>query len=104
MWLEELEIPYGDTPPLAGTFLENRDIPMACELAPGQRRRLVSPRDENFRVRPGRIRDPGFVGQVMAAARKAGHTGKRFGAGKRTAKGASFGRGRRLKFVQASGA
>ncbi|WP_315769888.1 MULTISPECIES: relaxase/mobilization nuclease domain-containing protein [unclassified Bradyrhizobium] len=59
-------------------------------------------RDESdFRVRPGRIRNGGrgpakpksFVGQVMRATRKAGHTGKGFGRERRTA-GARFGRGR----------
>jgi type IV secretory pathway VirD2 relaxase len=57
--------------------------------------------DSDLRIRPGRIRDGGrrttkartFVGQVMRAARKAGHTGKGFG---RSAGGKSsrFGRGR----------
>ncbi|WP_316172262.1 relaxase/mobilization nuclease domain-containing protein [Bradyrhizobium sp. SZCCHNRI3037] len=59
-------------------------------------------RDErDFRVRPGRIRNSGhgpakpksFVGQVMRAARKAGHTGKGFGREGRST-GARFGRGR----------
>ena len=59
-------------------------------------------RDESdFRVRPGRIRNGGrgpakpksFVGQVMRATRKAGHTGKDFGREGRRA-GARFGRGR----------
>jgi len=57
--------------------------------------------DADLRVRPGRIRDSGrgaarpksFVGQVMRAVRKAGHTGNAFGRqGKRT--GSGFGRGR----------
>ena len=47
----------------------------------------MSQRDSELRVRPGRIRDSGrraikpksFVGQVMRAARKAGHTGTGFG-------------------------
>jgi type IV secretory pathway VirD2 relaxase len=57
--------------------------------------------DDDLRVRPGRIRDGGrgagrprsFVGQVMRAAKRAGHTGSGFGhrgAGSRS----SFGRGR----------
>ena len=57
-------------------------------------------RDDDLRVRPGRIRDGGragpkpqtFVGQVMRAARKAGHTGPGLARGSRAR--ASFGRGR----------
>jgi type IV secretory pathway VirD2 relaxase len=52
-------------------------------------------RDDELRVRPGRIRDKSFVGQVMRAAKKAGHTGKRFGGGKRASGRSTFGRGRR---------
>jgi type IV secretory pathway VirD2 relaxase len=52
-------------------------------------------RDDELRVRPGRIRDKSFVGQVMRAAKKAGHTGKRFGGGKRGPSRSTFGRGRR---------
>ena len=57
--------------------------------------------DDDLHIRPGRIHDHGrgarqpktFVGQVMRAARKAGHTGRGFGPGNRnTASG--FGRGR----------
>ena len=59
-------------------------------------------RENDFRARPGRIRDStrggrkakSFVAQVMRAAKKAGHTGKSFGSG--AGKGRSrFGRGRR---------
>jgi type IV secretory pathway VirD2 relaxase len=61
----------------------------------------MKPRDHEVRVRPGRIRDKGrgavkpksFVGQVMRAARKAGHTGKGFGREGRRG-GSRFGRGR----------
>ncbi len=61
----------------------------------------MTARDDELRVRPGRGRDGGhaggkpqsFVGQVMRAARKAGHTGPGLGSGAR--RGASaFGRGR----------
>jgi type IV secretory pathway VirD2 relaxase len=58
--------------------------------------------DDDLRIRPGRIRNGGrsavrpksFVGQVMQAAKKAGHTGRGFG---RTESGSRsrFGRGRR---------
>ena len=61
----------------------------------------MSERDNDLRVRPGRIRDSGrraikpksFVGQVMRAARKAGHTGTGFGQ-RRDGKSSRFGRGR----------
>lgn len=60
----------------------------------------MSERDNDLRVRPGRIRDSGrrtikpksFVGQVMRAARKAGHTGTGFGL--YVGKSSPFGRGR----------
>ena len=60
-------------------------------------------RDNEIRVRPGRIRDHGrglsrpksFVGQVMRAAKKAGHVGDNFGRGKGGASRSRFGRGRR---------
>ena len=55
----------------------------------------MTSRDDDLRVRPGRIRDKSFVGQVMRAAKKAGHTGKRFGGGKRRGRISTFGRGRR---------
>jgi type IV secretory pathway VirD2 relaxase len=63
----------------------------------------MSQRDNDLRVRPGRIRDLGrsssrpksFVGQVMRAAKKAGHVGVGFGRGKGGASQSHFGRGRR---------
>ncbi len=61
----------------------------------------MSARDDELRIRPGRVREGGrgagkpqsFVGQVMRAARKAGHTGPGLG---RVSSGrsAGFGRGR----------
>jgi type IV secretory pathway VirD2 relaxase len=59
-------------------------------------------RDDEINVRPGRIRHgnwgaqrpKSFVGQVMRAARKAGHTGKKFGRG-RSRGSSTFGRSRR---------
>ncbi len=60
----------------------------------------VRVRDDDLQVRPGKIRHNGathaksFAGEVMQAARKAGHTGRSFG-GRQHATGASrFGRGR----------
>jgi len=61
----------------------------------------MKPRDDELRIRPGRIRNRGrgaarpktFVGEVMRAARKAGHAGNAFGREK-SGSGSSFGRGR----------
>ena len=63
----------------------------------------MNQRDNELRIRPGRIRDRGrglsrpksFVGQVMRAAKKAGHVGDSFGRGKDGASRSRFGRGRR---------
>ena len=60
-------------------------------------------RDDEINVRPGRIQDgnrgakrpKSFVGEVMRAARKAGHTGREFGRGNGTRGRSTFGRGRR---------
>src|SRR5689334_16132065 len=60
-------------------------------------------RDDDFKLRPGSIRHgnkgvrkpKSFVGQVMRAANKAGHTGSKFGGGNRKVGGSRFGRGRR---------
>jgi type IV secretory pathway VirD2 relaxase len=57
--------------------------------------------NDDLRIRPGRIRDRGrsaarpksFVGQVMRAARKAGHTGRGFGRERKNS-ASRFGRGR----------
>jgi type IV secretory pathway VirD2 relaxase len=59
-------------------------------------------RDDDLRIRPGRIRDGGrtskqptrFVNEVMRAARRSGHTGYRIGAGNSGSGRTSFGRGR----------
>ncbi len=62
--------------------------------------------DRPFRLRPGRVRGGGvrvpssFVGQVMRAAKTAGHIGSRFGGG-RGAGGSRFGRGRRAALALA---
>lgn len=60
-------------------------------------------RDSELRIRPGRIhhgnkgarRPKSFVGEVMRAAKKAGHVGDSFGRGKGGANRSRFGRGRR---------
>jgi type IV secretory pathway VirD2 relaxase len=55
----------------------------------------MTKRDDELTPRPGRIRDKSFVGQVMRAAKKAGHSGKRFGSTAKRGSGSNFGRGRR---------
>jgi type IV secretory pathway VirD2 relaxase len=63
----------------------------------------VTTRDDDLNVRPGRIRHgnqgakrpKSFVGEVMRAAKKAGHTGKTFARTRGTQGRSTFGRGRR---------
>jgi type IV secretory pathway VirD2 relaxase len=63
-------------------------------------------RDNDLRIRPGRIRDKGraaakpktFVGEVMRAAKRAGHAGTGFGQQGKGA-GSRFGRGRSAALV-----
>jgi type IV secretory pathway VirD2 relaxase len=63
----------------------------------------MSTRDDDIHIRPGRIRHgnqgakrpKSFVGQVMRAAKRAGHIGESFGHGKAGASRSRFGRGRR---------
>ncbi len=58
--------------------------------------------DDDILIRPGRIKDrsrgannaKSFVGEVMRAAKKAGHTGKGFGRAGGTKHRSTFGRGR----------
>jgi type IV secretory pathway VirD2 relaxase len=80
---------------------EHVAFPSFPRLAPvRQRWPVMSAGDDDLRVRPGRIRSGGqsagkaqsFVGQVMRAAKKAGHTGRRFAASGRAR--STFGRGR----------
>jgi type IV secretory pathway VirD2 relaxase len=66
--------------------------------------------DDNFLVRPGRIghgnrgarRPKSFVGEVMRAAKKAGHTGRTFGPGGGINARSTFGRGRRAALLLSS--
>ena len=70
----------------------------------------MTSRDDDFNPRPGSIRhgDRGakrpksFVGEVMGAAKKAGHRGRTFGQGGRTVGRSTFGRGRRAALSLAS--
>jgi type IV secretory pathway VirD2 relaxase len=65
--------------------------------------RAMRTRDDDLRIRPGRIRGgtqgakapKSFVGEVMRAAKKAGHIGQSFGGRKGGASRSRFGRGRR---------
>jgi type IV secretory pathway VirD2 relaxase len=66
-------------------------------------RAAMTTRDDDLNVRPGRIRHDNqdakhpksFVGEVMRAAKRAGHTGKTFGRVGGTKARSTFGRGRR---------
>ncbi|GLR68681.1 type VI secretion protein [Acidocella aquatica] len=67
---------------------------------------MMSNHDDNLHVRPGRIghgrsgQPKSFVGEVMQAARKAGHTGRGFGQRRSTGSGSRFGRGRAASLAQ----
>jgi type IV secretory pathway VirD2 relaxase len=66
--------------------------------------------DDDFNPRPGRIRHgnqvakrpKSFVGEVIRAAKKAGHRGRAFGQRGRAGGGSTFGRGRRAALSLAS--
>ena len=66
--------------------------------------------DDDILIRPGRIKDRGrgankaksFVGEVMRAAKKAGHTGKGFGRAGGTKHRSTFGRGRQAALALSS--
>jgi type IV secretory pathway VirD2 relaxase len=95
-------------------FVGSEKDPASCRLEKPRKIRLrpygtckitgyrpaMSRDEDNFRVRPGRVRDGGlqggrpksFVGQVTRAAKTAGHTGCGFGP-PRSASGSRFGRG-----------
>ena len=68
---------------------------------PNARCYAMASRDDDLRVRPGRIRDgnkgarksKSYVAQVMRAAKKAGHTGSRFAGGGAAGAAPRFGRG-----------
>ena len=70
----------------------------------------MATRDDSFLVRPGRIghgnrgvrRPKSFVGEVMRAAKKAGHTGRTFGSGGGLTSRSTFGRGRRAALLLSS--
>ncbi len=67
---------------------------------------MMTNHDDDLRVRPGRIghgrsgQPKSFVGEVMQAARRAGHTGRGFGQRRSTGSGSRFGRGRAASLAQ----
>jgi len=67
----------------------------------------MTERDDDLSVRLGRIRHgrnpTSFVGEVMRAAKRAGHTGKRFGKAAGNRGRSTFGRGRRARSVCRNG-
>src|SRR3546814_14445593 len=90
MWLVGRAFLVGSqNEPASRTFRKLREInPRAYGSRHSTRNpRPMSARDDDFMVRPGRPRDgasqgrqaKSFVGQVMRAAKKAGHTGRAFG-------------------------
>ncbi|WP_158815379.1 DUF3363 domain-containing protein [Methylocapsa sp. S129] len=70
----------------------------------------MTTRDDELNIQPGRIqhgargakRPKSFVGEVMRAAKKAGHSGKGFGHSGRTQARSTFGRGRRAGLSMSS--
>jgi type IV secretory pathway VirD2 relaxase len=70
----------------------------------------MTTRDDELHIQPGRIkhgargarRPASFVGEVMRAANKAGHSGKGFGRSGRTQARSTFGRGRRAALSMSS--
>lgn len=70
----------------------------------------MTTRDDELTVQPGRIkhgvrgakRPKSFVGEVMRAAKKAGHAGKSFGRSSRAPGRSTFGRGRRAALSMSS--
>ena len=113
MWLVGLEI-FGvwHTGP-AGAFARNANDFQCAERHPWGRRlrsRSMTTRDDDFNPRPGRIRHgnqgakrpKSFVGEVMRAAKKAGHRGQTFKRSGGSAGRSTFGRGRRAALSLAS--
>ena len=112
MWLVGLEI-FGvwHTRP-AGAFARNTKISMrqAPSHGIGEGAPAMTTRDDDFNPRPGRIhhgnqgakRPKSFVGEVMRAAKKAGHRGQTFRRSGGTAGRSTFGRGRRAALSLAS--
>src|SRR3546814_7242971 len=104
MWLVGRAFLVGSqNEPASRTFRKLREInPRAYGSRHSTRNpRPMSARDDDFMVRPGRPRDgasqgrqaKSFVGQVMRAAKKAGHTGRGFGPRRQGGGGSRFGRG-----------
>jgi hypothetical protein len=90
------------SPASASNRYTNRFNALTAIVKLTQRRRVLSTRDNDIRVKLGRIRDRGgarrkpdtFVGEVMRAAKKAGHVGNGFGRATGPSHRSRFGRGR----------
>jgi len=103
LWLGEWifqDIASSDLPSLFAKSQKIQDVLRRLLISNGILLIMKQPEDD-LHIRPGRIRDKRrgaarpktFVGQVMRAARKAGHTGKGFGRNGQNS-GSRFGRGR----------
>ena len=113
MWLVGLEI-FGVRPyRTCWRFRQKHQDFNAPSAIPADRRvhsAAMTTRDDDFNPRPGRIRHgnqgakrpKSFVGEVMRAAKKAGHRGQTFGRSSGTAGRSTFGRGRRAALSLAS--
>jgi len=94
------DIASSDLPSLFAKSQKIQDVLRRLLISNGILLIMKQPEDD-LHIRPGRIRDKRrgaarpktFVGQVMRAARKAGHTGKGFGRNGQNS-GSRFGRGR----------
>ena len=103
MWLGEWifqDIASSDLPSLFAKSQKIQDV-LRRLLISNEILLIMKQPEDDLHIRPGRIRDKRrgaarpktFVGQVMRAARKAGHTGKGFGRNGQNS-GSRFGRGR----------
>ena len=111
MWLVGLEI-FGIQPPARWRFSPNRQrFKSRCAISViGRGAHVMTMHDDDFNPRPGRIhhgnqgakRPKTFVGEVMRAAKKAGHRGQTFKRSGGSAGGSTFGRGRRAALSLAS--
>jgi type IV secretory pathway VirD2 relaxase len=103
LWLGEWifqDIASSDLPSLFAKSQKIQDV-LRRLLISNEILLIMKQPEDDLHIRPGRIRDKRrgaarpktFVGQVMRAARKAGHTGKGFGRNGQNS-GSRFGRGR----------
>src|SRR5258706_237580 len=103
-WLVGLGYFAISSPPPAGASKRNTKhfSPLSAITILAHRGPSVSRRDDDLSIRLSRVRDRGrnsrrpdtFIGEVMRAAKKAGHVGESFGRGTGGAHRSRFGRGR----------